>query len=874
MAKNKQTSIDFPFYTYLNLFYQQEKKKIVASYRPLTKKFLSFNDPENPTAYLRKPQYEALEMYIFLKEYCDNQYLFKIFEEWYYKQNHFEGRPDIGVSAKTGQLGMFGPSEFSSDDKIQFKEVFQQIKSFQQTYPNYIFALTMGLGKTVLMATSIFYEFLLANKYPKDEKYCHNVLVFAPDKTVLQSLKEIQTFDKSRVVPPEYVNWLETNLKFFFLDESGDALNAIERSRFNIIISNTQKIILKKQHKKQSAALDLFNERANIYKAKYGNDEDADLYGFDIDNEQDLLTNQRFAKLTRLEQLGIYVDEAHHVFGNALAADFGLKKTATSLRVTINELAASIEQAGSKVVGCYNYTGTPYVGSRLLPEVVYSYGLKEAINNKYLKKVNINSFKNIKEQTQAFVRVAINEFWSTYNGKRYENMLPKMAFFASSIDELEKELRPAVEQVLAEMNIPMDKILVNVGDTSITSNDDLREFKNLDTPNSNKQFILLVNKGKEGWNCRSLFSVGLHRQPKSKIFVLQATMRCLRAIGDMQETGMVFLSEENINILNDELQENFKLSVDDLNNAGDKKTAVEVRVMPPPVTVKLRKVKKLHTLREKVLKGSIDLELNKADTDRYKILRSKLSIMDLSKKIGADEDYTHIKEQRAFSEFTLVAEIARYLNISPLRVKKILASTKEGITEVVEHINAFNELLYDWVIPRLFSELFDIIEYKTEDEVEVSLVKEPKGADYYRVSAKKELLANMHHENFKSFAEKSFHLDNYCFDSNPESQLFWTLLHDEQVEKVWFTGMLTHGQSDFMVNYVDPESHTLRCYYPDFLVQLKDGSYIIVEVKGDNMVDDEVVKAKAAYARQLATASNMQYRMIKGTEAMAGVGIA
>ena len=630
MAKKKKTSIDFPFYMYLNLFYKQERKKIRSTYKPLTRKFLDFNDPENPTAYLRRPQFEALEMYIFLKEYCDNQYLFKIFEDWYNKQRQFEERPDIGVAAKTGQLGMFGPSEFSSDDKIRFKEVFQQIKIFQQTYPNFIFALTMGLGKTVLMATSIFYEFLLANKYPKDERYCHNVLVFAPDKTVLQSLKEIQTFDKSRVVPPEYVNWLETNLKFFFLDQTGDALNAIERSRFNIIISNTQKIILKKQHKKTSAALDLFNERANIYKAKYGNDEDADLYGFDINTEQDLITNQRFAKLTRLEQLGIYVDEAHHVFGNALAADFGFKKTATSLRVTINELAASIEQAGSKVVGCYNYTGTPYVGSRLLPEVVYSYGLREAINNKYLKKVKISSFNNIKNQTLSFVRVAINEFWEAYNGKHYEKMLPKMAFFASSIDELEKELRPAVEQVLTELNISMDKILVNVGDTSITSNDDLREFKNLDTPGSRKQFILLVNKGKEGWNCRSLFSVGLHRQPKSKIFVLQATMRCLRAISDVQETGRVFLSEENINILNDELQENFNLTVDDLNDAGDKKTPVEVRVMPPPVTVKLRKVKKLHTIKEKVLKGAIDLELDTADTEKYKIIRSELSIMDLS----------------------------------------------------------------------------------------------------------------------------------------------------------------------------------------------------------------------------------------------------
>lgn len=94
-----------------------------------------------------------------------------------------------------------------------------------------------------------------------------------------------------------------------------------------------------------------------------------------------------------------------------------------------------------------------------------------------------------------------------------------------------------IEQVLGELNIPTSKILVNVGDDKITSNDDLREFKNLDTPSSNKQFILLVNKGKEGWNCRSLFSVALHREPKSKVFVLQATMRCLRQIGDYQHTA-------------------------------------------------------------------------------------------------------------------------------------------------------------------------------------------------------------------------------------------------------------------------------------------------------------------------------------------------
>jgi hypothetical protein len=714
---------------------------------------------------------------------------------------------------------------------------------------------------------------LLANKYPKDEKYCHNALVFAPDKTVLQSLKEIETFDKSKVVPPEYVNWLETSLKFFFLDESGDALNAIENSKYNIIISNTQKIILKKQHKTKTASQALFADSSSTYKAKSLNKDFEDLYGFDIDTDVDLITNQRFAKLTRLKQLGIYVDEAHHVFGNALAQDFGLKASATSLRVTINELAENLKEAGTNVVGCYNYTGTPYVGSRLLPEVVYAYGLRDAIDNRFLKKVNIEAFEHIKDETLAFVRLAISKFWAENNGKRIENMLPKMAFFASSIDELQTELRPAVEKVLSEMNIPTNKILVNVGDSSITSNDDIREFKNLDTVSSDKQFILLVNKGKEGWNCRSLFGVALHREPKSKIFVLQATMRCLRSIGDQQETGLVFLSDENIKILDSELKENFKLSLDELKGAGDKNETIEVRLAYPTIKFKLKKVRKLHQLREKKLSEEIDLEIEKADTDKYRILGSKRSIFDVSKKISEVQDYSEFKDKREFSSYTVIAEISRYLNIQPLRIKEILSRTKEGLEGIVNSVNEYNELLYDWIIPRLFNELYELEAFEKLDEVEIELVKEPKEGDCYRIKGNKALLASMSDPKFLDFQGKTFHLDNYCFDSMPENKLFWTLLQDQRIDKVWFTGMLTHGQTDFVINYIDPTSHTVRSYYPDFLVQLKDSSYVIVEVKGDNMIEDEVVKAKADYANQIAIASQMSYKMIKGTDALNGIGL-
>lgn len=41
---------------------------------------------------------------------------------------------------------------------------------------------------------------------------------------------------------------------------------------------------------------------------------------------------------------------------------------------------------------------------------------------------------------------------------------------------------------------------------------------------------------------------------------------------------------------------------------------------------------------------------------------------------------------------------------------------------------------------------------------------------------------------------------------------------------------------------------------------------MIVEVKGDNMIDDPIVQAKRGYAEQMADASGMEYAIIKSTD--------
>ena len=248
MAKRSMQANSFAFFDFLQEFYLNNKGRIRNRYKDLTKKFLDYNDSEkNPHAYLRRPQFEALEMYVFLKEFCGNPQIYDLFDKWFKREGDFADETVYTVSkAGSGQMSLYDVAA------VDYKGVFNAMRKNATVYPNYIYALTMGLGKTVLMATCVFYEFLLANKYPNDKRFCHNVLVFAPDKTVLQSLHEIVTMKKELVVPQEYCRVLDQNIKFHFLDDAGITLNTLDNSDFNIIISNTQKIIKKRVHKEKT----------------------------------------------------------------------------------------------------------------------------------------------------------------------------------------------------------------------------------------------------------------------------------------------------------------------------------------------------------------------------------------------------------------------------------------------------------------------------------------------------------------------------------------------------------------------------------------------------------------------------------------------
>lgn len=72
----------FAFYEQLRHYYLDNKGRIRKNYKRITLKLLDYNDRSvNPDAFLRPPQFEAFEMYVFVKEFLGNRPMYEIFDD-------------------------------------------------------------------------------------------------------------------------------------------------------------------------------------------------------------------------------------------------------------------------------------------------------------------------------------------------------------------------------------------------------------------------------------------------------------------------------------------------------------------------------------------------------------------------------------------------------------------------------------------------------------------------------------------------------------------------------------------------------------------------------------------------------------------------
>lgn len=740
--------------------------------------------------FLYKPQIEALETYIYLKEVIGNKLTNEIVTKLYDSKEQLESL----------QISQTEKLELAMSDNWKEK-VLEMVKLeySQFDYPNQVYALTMGSGKTILMATMILYEFILSVNHPTDERFAKNILIFAPDTTIIESLKEIKSFDYSKVVPKEYQNTM-LNIKYHYLESTETSVNFL--GNYNIVISNSQKIIIKTKHKIEKNMTFLTNE---------------------TEREKESIINKRLQAIQRLQNLSIFVDEAHHSYGNNLEGT--LKKT----RETISFLH---EEGHTPLVNVVNLTGTPYINNKLINDVVFHFGLKQGIEQGILKKVRFFEYGNVK--SEGFVNQVIDKFINTYGERRLEGKLPKIAFYASDIDDLQQNLRPAIEKALANKNISIDKIL----EYHTKKEDGKEEFIKLDTISSNKQIILLVGKGTEGWNVRSLVATALFRKPSSSIFVLQSSTRCLRSIGDNSTYASIFLSEVNAKVLDKELENNFGTTRSEIENQLNEKIELKLEVL------KKKKITVKRTLHE--IQGVIKNDVEKIKLPSISQLKAEIKMAYKTESIITVDNTTNIAKlsNKATEEldvgyeklplFHIICRLSQKTHIPCILIKQILENSHYLNNEFEE----------------IFSKQIDVQEILTAKILEASYVYKEKVETIeeeieltknfpFKISRDKGKQGLVVYREDNPSKKIGFHINPYAFDSTDEKELFNYLQNEleenETISDLYFTGNISDTtHTDFYFEYMNPREKKIARYFPDFLIETNKGRFIVIEVKGDN----------------------------------------
>jgi type III restriction enzyme len=791
--------------------------------------------------FLRQPQFEAIETYFYLRIKLKNPTLLDLYKRLFEKPKELREAFNLQIDP----LLLLELSENGEDlfEKIQTDIDFVKknkldglYESINLDYPSYILALTMGAGKTILIASIIVCEFALSLEYPEGG-FMKNALVFAPGKTILESLREISLLPINKIIPSRLAKLLQANLKLTYTRDGEKDLPVTKESSFNLIVTNTEKITLRKRNK-------------NV---------NQDQLDFEAKEERNKLeANWRLQKIASLPSLGIFSDEAHHTYGQDLDKD--LKR----IRETINWIHQE-----TNLICVVNTTGTPYVKGEILKDVIFWYGLDQGIKQNILKSLEneIQTFDMKEEDNGLVAGTIIKDFFGDYEKIKLPNgSRAKIAFYFKSEEHL-LETKTHIEKALTEINLSTNLILKN---TQQSSKDEITEFNNLNHPTNSKRVILMIDKGTEGWNCPSLFATALIREVSSTSnFILQASTRCLRQVKGNNHKARIYLSTKNQLVLDKALKENFHTSLHDLSrveaNMEEQVLTIKKSDMPKLVITKTRR----KIVRKSVENISFDLKEAK-EGEVHSIFLSKYNLDGTGLK--ATGEVEKIENNQEIDIFTATNLICRNYHLQSLKVKTALNKLYPNQSLPTNHLqDLFAQIEaqttnYETILEKITEALVII---KTIDENNQPIFeKDEKGYFYHTIRYNKNLTKHLLHQEDPKLANPNnlgFHYTPYNFDSDPEQDFFEKVLPQlnlkkQEIQDIYFTGGLTNpNYSDFYFEWKD-ENGNYHNYFPDFLIVLKTLKFVIVEIKQVGKEKDPEVMAKAQAVRQIQNINPEKFR--------------
>jgi hypothetical protein len=772
---------------------------------------------------LRVPQMHALETYWYLRLCEGTPHVYELYRKMFPKSTELMdalGLNQPGIKDSVIDAGGIDGiiAKIKADDEYVRKFHLEALReTLTLDYPSYIFALAMGAGKTILIGTIFASEFAMSLEYI-DGPFVQNALIFAPGKTILESLRQLVETPYDKILPPRLYKPFAASVKITFTRDGDPHIPVIRSSAFNVIITNTEKIRIQKETIRKQDLGSLFTQEK-------------------IDDARSEIANLRLQAIASLPNLAVFSDEAHHTYGQSL--DSELKK----VRKTVDYLAAN-----TNVIDVINTTGTPYFKRQILRDVVEWYGLSRGIHDGVLKEIsgNILSF-SFDNDIGKYLSYVVEDFFKDYEKVFLQDGTPaKLAIYFPQTDDVES-LRPVIEKKLFELGFSPTIILEH--HTAKENKADFDRFKFKDSPH---RIALLVDRGVEGWDVPALFACALARKLKSSNnFVLQATCRCLRQVPGNKVKARIYLSSDNRYILDRQLQETYGESVDDLNHTASRsvKTIIKLRKLHiPPLLIKqlVRTVVKKDIVQNSIkLVKPVNVENKKLIKATYTLSEKKSSNKILN-QVGDTEEI--ISTDIRLSPYFVAVDLAATYHLALWNVydelrriygdEKILLSHVSSLSNQIEEQNRVYDIQEEQIEKAVALVKFNGFDKSLENGTEIYTAEISYPID-------KEHLLRKWEEWKGESNDFGFHYTPYNFDSHPELDFFEQILeemnlHPKYVEDVYFTGALTDPQkTDFFVDYKG-DDELWHHYTPDFIIRLKDGKCLIVEIKREHDQDHPI----------------------------------
>ena len=563
------------------MFYQLIQKKRDLWFQSSDCTVLYLVDYIDQRGMLRDAQIDAIKTYLFLKIACQGKPLWQLFAEGKFNETDVDAE-EINAEARdvmTKNPAALALYQYSRQKDRNGKQIAPELEQFirhhareidyekvlkdifyQVTYSDYLFSLPMGAGKTYLMAAFIYIDLYFAQNEPHNPIWAHNFLILAPSglkSSIVPSLRSIQNFDVTWLFPAATAMQLKRLVKFEILDEQKSA-------RKSNVIRNPNAFKIN-QHWEGGTMMGLVaitNAEKVILDRWEEKDKDPNCFS-DDERRQLEVANELRNMIGIIPSLSIFIDEVHH------ASDGEIK-----LRQVVTEWATQ----GCNFCNVLGFTGTPYlekaekvtlggsfnIKNTNITNVVYFYPLMEGIDN-FLKRPEV---KFTDHDMLTIVRSGVHEFLDKYKDTIYaDGTCAKLAVYCGQIPTLEEEIYPLVSEIVTEYGLNPAEVILKRHKGSNSSKAGARKyaepegseaaFAMLDSPTSKIRIVLLVQIGKEGWDCKSLTGVVLpHEGACPKNMVLQTSCRCLRqVVRGEQEKALVWMNRWNVDKLNKELKQ-------------------------------------------------------------------------------------------------------------------------------------------------------------------------------------------------------------------------------------------------------------------------------------------------------------------------------